>query len=240
MSNDRRKMTVHRIFEECASYTLDEYWKDIFMMCASNKFPKGLRYDPVKRTLYSKLDRVEAISVPKEPTEAFLVIIEVFRRHPHLLSPQELTRKKAHMREMLQLSSLRNCEWKQIRSKHTREFLISSYVQEMKDKHKLTTREAKNLFALVNLGFQFKKLSNDDVVFEEGRITDIKGLVYDSKTRGFCLTGEEKQTASKVAKGAIVDSFYQTLDRYVKDYQARRSRFRPHRSSTNGSAGEAT
>jgi len=210
-------------------------------MCSTNKFPKGLRYDDVKKKLYIRVDgtKSDIINIPSEATKAFSVLIDVFRIHLNLLSPQDLMRRKEHMQDLLQMPSLSDCEWKQIRSKNMKESLISKFVQELKNEYELTAKESKTLFILINLGFQFKKLSNDDIIFNKGKIIEIKNLNYDSSTRTFSLINEGK-IGPRSVKTIKSDYFYHCIDKYIKEYISRKSKFHIDHSSSAMESSEDT
>ena len=235
MSDDRKKMVVYTIFEKCTDYTLDEYWKDIFHMCATNKFPKGLRYDENRRVLYIRIEgnRTETVNVPTEATEAFPVIMDVFKTYMNLLSPHDLTQKKEHMKDLLQISSLSEFEWKQIRSKIMKESLIGKYVYDLKEEHDLSVKESKTLFALINLGFQFKKLTSENITFDDGYIKNISGIDYNEDTKVFTLVNDGKITP-KSSKSSKSDAFYSSIERYIKDYEFRKSKL--HLSHINSTS----
>ena len=74
---------IYPLFAECQSYTLDNFWKDVFLGCACNKFPRGMRYDSQTDTATVKThatinhDNTEIIDIPQTPEVAFQILMEM-------------------------------------------------------------------------------------------------------------------------------------------------------------------
>ncbi len=210
-------MPVHEVLEQAAQYTLDQYWKDMLVACSNNKFPKGVRYDAIKNKLYVRGEKMEVFTLPSDSKRAFTLMMSIFREHLKLVSPTETIQLKEAMTEKLQLDDL---EWKSVsRTKSMKELLVSGFVDKLSLKYDLSMKECKHLFSLINLAFQFKKISADDVTFTDGEIVDIDGVEFDKETRTFTIEGKSK--SSKPSKSSSNDPFYKELDSYFTRYSLR-------------------
>lgn len=207
------------IFSECASFTDDAYWKDLFNECDENRFPKGLRYDETKNKLYVRADsKTTVYKVPSDARMVYDLMMTIFTDVLHMLSPTDRERRNQEMIEMLHLDDV---EWKQAsRSKTSKNLLVSSYVERLSEIYKLTFKECKNLFSLINLAFQFKKISAENVTFDNGEIEHIDGLLYDEATRTFTIEGTDKHP-TKTSKTVKQDQLYKNIDNYLRDYMSR-------------------
>ena len=215
---------IHPIFTECQQYTLDEYWNDIFLACACNKFPRGMRYDEKSFTISVRpisqggKSKIENIEVPQTSKELYLCMMDLFKEKLGLYSPRDIRIKKEELEDIQNRHRINlDCEWKKLKPKSTKDTMITNYVAFLKIKYNLSPKEARELLNTVNIGFQFKKLDSDHVDYEKGEIKNIEGLVFDADARKFSLTNKPKKT-SKTEKAKNTQKFSQALDRYFRDY----------------------
>lgn len=231
-----RSAVSYEIFDQCSEYVLDTYWKDIFQSCARNKFPRGVRYteDPpslvVKVPISGNRTRNEIFSLPSEPKEALSVLMTVFKDVLGLRSNKDLNLQKRELEEAARNSPVQvNCEWKKIQPRTLKDIIIMRYVLELREKHNLSSREAKGLYDLITQGFQFKRITTDDIDYENGKINNIKCLEFKPET-GFTLTNDYKECSEKSRAGNnhIVPSkkFSQSIDRFIREYNSRRLKHR--------------
>ena len=166
ISNSKKKMAastiIHPLFEECKHYTLDPYWKEKFSSFACNRFPPGVRYDPANNNLILKLDgkRSEVIGLPEDdPAFVFKIVMAVMRDRLNMNSNRDLKFRKEEMAGFAQerVCDL-DCEWKKIKPRHLKDQLITDYIAELKQKHKLNLAEVKNtLSPWSNSGFNSER-----------------------------------------------------------------------------------
>lgn len=228
---------IHPLFEECKNFTLDLYWRDIFTKFALNRFPTGIRYDPTHKNLILKINgkKTEVIALPEEdPAFCFQIVMRIMRDKLNMHSTRDIKSGK----EELAIDSQKNvcnldCEWKKIKPRYLKDQLMMDYIAKLKEKYSLTPQEVKHLISIIQLGFQFKGLSQDDVDFSDGAIQDIQGLSFDRKTRKF--TVPEYSSCSKTAeKPPNTDKFYPMLKKYLRDDTLRKNKFR-YKSSKESS-----
>lgn len=221
---------IHHIFEECKNYTLDSYWKSIFSDCARNKFPDGIaRYDASKNVLYLKKAGAgrkkiyEVVSIPKgDSVDIFKAMMKIFREMLGMMSAKDSqvsnvemdSTGKKHGKVMI------DCEWKKIRPRYLKDQLLLRYASELQVKHGLSAAEVKNLNSVISIGFKFKQFSSDDVEYADGKIYDIRGLIFDEKKRIF-YAEHTPDVSGKTEKSSSANHFLQHYDKYLKDYSSR-------------------
>lgn len=220
---------IHPLFEECKNYTLDPYWKEKFSSFARNRFPQGVRYDPTHRNLILKTEgkKTEVVGLPEDdPVSCFQTVMKIMREKFNMHSNRDITSRKEEMETESQKNICHfDCEWKKIKPRHLKDQLMMDYVAFLKEKHNLSPAEVRHLISVVQLGFQFKSLSQDDVVFSDGVIKNIEGLKFDKHKRKFVVP--EYPPCSKLAeKTGHSDKFYSSLKKFLRDDASRINKFR--------------
>jgi len=214
-------LVINSIFFKCQEYTLDPFWKDMFCRCAYNRFPKGIRHDKINNIIYVKTpktsgSRKDQFSLPSKPREVFETMMMVFRSIG-LRSPRDLQVKKEEIEAVRkELCVDLNCMWKELRPKYLKDRMIMRYVLYLQELHGLTQKEARRLLTTIQLGFQLKQISSDDVEYKQGKITKIKGLKIDEKAHTFMISREIKPS-KKTTKSTNTDSFFQIFENHLKE-----------------------
>lgn len=225
-TNNMSGYIFHPLFKECQDYTIDQYWRDIFYTCSCNKFPKGARYDGETRTLYvkspEKRGKSQAISIPDNAEQAYKIIIDNFRERLGMFSAHDIRIKREELEEVKKNIKINlDCEWKKLKPKWVRDHLILKYTIRLESEHNLTPKESKDLHSTVQLGFQLKKLTSDDVNYNNGKITSLNGLIFDEKNRKWKITNKSPTTSSS-EKSAAKEKFIQKMDRFIRTYKKRK------------------
>ena len=100
------------------------------------------------------------------------------------------------------------------------------YTATLKEKYDLTEQETKSLISVIQIGFQFKSISQDDVDFSEGVINDIKGLKFHKKTRKFTTPEFGNPSTKTTDRGIIPDKFNTAIKRFVRENTLRINKFK--------------
>lgn len=218
-----RSVVIYPQFLECQNYTLDQYWKEIFYSCACNKFPKGVRYDHSSKTLHirtqtlgGKVER-NSVHLSQSTEEIYKIIIKVFKEVLSLFSSRDLKIKKKELDDLQnKLKVDLDCEWKKLKPRFVKDTMIDNYILELKEKYSLDKEQTIRLLSKVNLGFQLKRITPDDVVYEDKRIKNIKNITRD-KVTGEWEFVSKKIVHSKAEKVVNTQKFYQFVDKFVKE-----------------------
>jgi len=208
------------IFLECAEWTLDPYWKDIFKQCSTGKFPKGLRMmkDGSLVVFYGKTKDI--IYLNDDPKTIFQIMIKIFKEKLGLMSDRDVKKQHDEITELKEtLKEGFSGTWKQIKPKNTRNTLLLNFVIDCQKIHNLSQKTSERLISVIHAGFIFKSITSDDIDYSDGIIHNIKGLTFDDKGE-FNLNiyniSEEKseKSSSDSNKMSLV------LERYIKDYKS--------------------
>ncbi len=219
---------IFPIFEECKHYTLDRCWIDTFSNFASNKFPPGVKYDPKHKILILRIGKsTETITLPDEPEELFKLLMIVIKQKLGMRSTRDLKIQQDAIEHLQQQRSNElEHDFKKIKPKHLKDQLIMNYIMKLKSDYNLTPLEYSKTASIVQLAFQFKSITADDVVYEHGVILDIKGIVFNKKTRVFSTPAFPK-IQTKPEKISTADKFGSSMNKFVKDNLTRMQKYIP-------------
>ena len=221
---------IHPCFQECQHFTLDQFWKDIFLLCSCNKFPRGVRYDSKLKTLFVRTPiaggrtKVEVISLPDEPEKLYLVLMKIFKEKLTIFSSLDLQFKREELKNVQSQKKIDlDCEWKKLKPRALKDQIIINYVSRLKKEQNLSVKEAKLLLSRIQLGFQLKKLSSDDVCYSDREIQSINGLEYDISKKEWVITNTP-HLVSKTDKSVVTQKFFQSVDRFMREYKNRHTK----------------
>ena len=216
---------LYPIFEECKKYTLDSYWKDILSDCSINRFPMGARYDPKRNTLTIKTKSHSSVhALPTEPVELYTVLVKIFREELGLKSDREVALQRDKLERIIEArNNAKEGEWKKIKTKLIRDEILMEFTEKLCKEYKLSGTETRKLHSLISLGFQFKSLISDDVVYEDGQITEIRGLEFDEKKKKFFLSSPPI-IPNKSDRSTNKDKMYSFLDKFIRSYNTKRTK----------------
>src|SRR5580698_2935430 len=204
-SNDR--ILYHNILQS-QKFTGDTYWKEIIYSCACNKFPKGVKYDHAKNTLYVRYEfsdkpHNEVIVLPiieknnNSSKKIYKILMHVFKDLLRLRSEDDIKNNKNIIEDMRKQNEVDlDCSWKKLKPRSVKNYILMNYAIAQIELFELNPKKAKILYRLIQLGFQFKQLSSDDVIYEKGQITEIHGIEFDSENNFFVLTGIPQKITS--------------------------------------------
>src|SRR5207253_3397236 len=172
----------------CRDLTLDPYWKEIITSCASNKFPKGVKYDNIRGIIHVRYEGsggkscgTESIVLPDKTEELYSKLMHSFKNLIGLRSPSDIKLGRDVLEDIRKKNEIDiDCEWKKLKPRFFKNYILMNYAISKIYEHNLPPKKSNTLYKLIQLGFQFKQLSSDDIEYKKGTITNIKGLKYDS------------------------------------------------------------
>jgi hypothetical protein len=69
-------------------------------------------------------------------------------------------------------------QWKEIKKKYIKNFLLEAFVMEKQKEYALTLTQTNQLLATIHLGITFKHISIQDIVYNDGKIQSINHLHF--------------------------------------------------------------
>lgn len=182
------KEPIHRIFYICSTFIPDEEWSQFLKECSFGKFPRGIKFENNTIKCTQKKKEFTQI-IPKDVNKALDVILKCFRDKVGIKTERE---KKSHSMdfEKKRKKALVIKDWKSLSQKVTlKQSLIRIFAENFVRQNFLTSSEHSELIILIELGTSLKIIDADDVIMENGLITEIKNLSFDYHTRKLKLRG---------------------------------------------------
>ena len=182
---------TNKLFEGAAECVLDAFWKDILQGCAKGKFPRGVRYNSTNHTFSIKMQKrgksgggIEVIELRSDPNELAQDTLSIFRDKLDLYSSIDLKIKKDEFNTSSDLTSsseTQELKWKSIKPKYRKDLLITNFVISLKRKYGISDSDASELGTNISFAIQLKSIGPDNIHFEDGVISHIDGVEYDSE-----------------------------------------------------------
>ena len=176
------KPILHPIFEKCAQLADDKFWYDTFMDCARGKFPRGFIYKNNLMT-FRKANKLSRLEVSNYAPDAYSATIEFFNTTIGMMSAQDKKRVKKMEEERLleKLNNSTDITWKSIKTEKMKDILICEFIETLTNKLNLNDNEKKELITTIKKGFMLKYFTGSNIEMENGRISEIDGLICDNK-----------------------------------------------------------
>lgn len=197
-------MSKSNIFTLCKKYTLDPFWINIFSECEQGNFPKFVNV--IDRQVY--VNDVNIGKIPSKPPEAFLFMMDVFTNHINITNNTKIVLEDSDYNI--------DCEWKKITPKGLKEQFINNYIVKLSDKYDLNEKEIKKLTCTIKLGFIFHSITDNDVVYNNGKISKITGLYFDPDKRVF-LIPKGVNTSNKSDKTVKTSKLHTMYNKFAKE-----------------------
>ena len=187
---DRGKI-LYPVFSDCAQYTLDAFWQQVFEDCAKGKFPKGSSIDAEGVTMYFKNKISKSVityKLTETPEQIFKDLKGLFQEQLNIKSNIDREEIRAELDQICKsLQESFGGNWQQIKRKKIKDPIIRRYILDLKERHKLSDRETSQVAQLIKLGFLFNWISNENVIYQDQQIVDIETLHFNEDDRTFQL-----------------------------------------------------
>ena len=176
-----KKELLYPIFLECCQHADDTFWENIFEDLAYGKAPYGTYISKdflccgyKKKEFSYKIEKKTSDIIYKE-------IYALLTKRLGLLSQREKVKKKKVFTDLEDSIKDTRKKWSDIKKKNMRELLIELYVTRMKNKHMLSSKQAKYLISIILIAIVFKVITAVNIHYSDGRIKSIDGIDFDKK-----------------------------------------------------------
>lgn len=200
-------LILYPIFIECCAYTSDLFWESVFEDLAYGKPPFGTY---ITKTLRPHTSPSESNgsdlhhSHPQPSTHAGLLCCNYKKKefsycidetrdaktvhdevYALLTEKLGLLSKKQHLAKRNQMHAIEQSMQDTMHSwfamkKCAQELAIELYIVRLRKKHHLTLDQSRNLLSSIFTAMLFKTVTSKDIVFDDGAIQTIHGLIEDS------------------------------------------------------------
>ncbi len=195
----------YEIFCKAADYVTDPYWKELLMKAAYGKFPQKFKYIHPK-LIFRYKDKLWDVEITDDAPVVANIFVQFILEHSTLRSELDIEKELKHRDEVLELHYR---SWKDIKHKKIKKALLSQYIDTLKRQYNLAKTDMDSLKTLVNVGFLFNYFNNETVIYTNGKIMKIVGLVYDQDTKKFHIDSNNMKTLKMSKPGpSIPDDEY--------------------------------
>lgn len=210
---------THPIFIKCCEHACDKYWVKVFEDLAVGKMPFGVYLS--RCMLYFKGKCSDFIKFEnKEDNGKYNhdIVYSFLSTIVGVMSPDQKIKKQSDFDSI----EIERNNWMDIKKKTTKDLLIELYAIDMKNIHKLSLVQTRYLISVICMALLFKSLGPTDITIKNGRITDIKGIVFVKDKIIFDLelynNNEEitSHTISLKRKRSMIDNWKKYLDDILK------------------------
>ena len=180
------KKIIYPIFVKCSELCTDPFWKKLYLSLSINKPPKTLYISNGSINSVCKNKKSFSYTFDLKSSEDIVIeLYDVITNNTSLLSNKDIKKKMDEINKIKEEIKIDNSEWKLIKKKNVKTLYIYNYCIDMKHKYKLDWDKTNDLCNLIKRGFLLKLQSNDDIEYSNGKIYNIKGIVYDKKEKKF-------------------------------------------------------
>jgi len=176
----KQREIIYPMFLECSDCCTDNYWKNIFEELAYGQTPYGT-YISKGFFCCNYKNKEFSYKIEKKDKVRLYEDICALCKKIGLLSHNDKIQKKIDFRNVENDIKGEREKWCNIRKKNLKDFLIENYVIRMKKQHNLDVNQSKYLNYVIFLSMIFKIINMKDIEYEDGQITDIKGISFANK-----------------------------------------------------------
>lgn len=178
MSN---KEIIYPIFLECCKETESIFWKTIFDDLSKGITPYGIYISKDFLCCNFKGKEFSYKIEEKDPTDLFFEVFDIFKNKFGLMSMQEKVEKRVVFDNIKDNLKKNKQEWSNIRKKNVKTSLIEKFVLKNMNQYNLNIKQCKKIISIITICLFFKIISNNDIVYENTEIIEIKGIQFSHK-----------------------------------------------------------
>jgi len=191
-----KRIVEYPIFDEILKRQTDPYWISFFDECAIGKLPRGFKY--INSILYYRIkNKTLELLITDSSQESEDLIKKFIYENAGIISPTDLDEKRATEEAKVSNITLNNIQWYQIRNEKEQYILLTIFTEKIASYLNLNDEESRALIQTIKLGLLSGFLSNENMVMENGQISEIIGLEYDSDRRKFMINQELRKNINK-------------------------------------------
>ena len=172
----KKTVVVYPLFLQCSEVVTDPFWKNFFVKMSTNKLPKGFRVKSNRFVCHDR-NKTQYVILTGEIIEIASKCMQFLREVANIMSQYD----RAELRKT-QIDAMKKANipktWNDIKKKKSeKRAAIIQFASELSEKYNLNTEESKKFLTLLNLSYFVGKLISDDIIYSQGRIIKINGLI---------------------------------------------------------------
>jgi hypothetical protein len=173
-----KKEIIYPIFLECCRFSIDTFWENIFEDLAYGKTPYGTYINKNFLCCSYKNKEFSYKIERKDTQELYTDIYNLLTNKLGILSKKEKVKQRVDFHKTESRIKEFSQEWVNIRKKNIKDLLVERYVIDVKNKHKLSIKQAKYLLSVLFIAIIFKVITSKDIEYSNGKIQHIDGIEF--------------------------------------------------------------
>ncbi len=175
-----RRDVIYPIFLKCIDYIEnDTFWRETFEELSYGNCYQGSYIN--KGFLCSNVKGKEFIYkfIDKEPEKIYQDVTKLFKEKLNIMSRNDRKILIDEFEEVEKnLKAIKNTDWVEIKKKSLKDILFQNFLIKAKKKYELSDYQLKKIYNSINLGLMLKSIKNTDIIYDNGEIKEIKGIVF--------------------------------------------------------------
>lgn len=198
-SNGIAMRIVYPSIYDGLEFVEDDEWYEILSNIAYGIMPKDFtsRHNGI---VYTASSREKRYQPSVDPEEAVWGTIEFIREVGHVYTTTDIDIDEEIVEEV--------CPdlWKNVKNKK-KQILIKNYKKTETKRLNLTSQQEAEMYSLMSIGLKNGTIADDDIVFKDGEIKDIKSLTFDGQVYKFRSDASKRlKVFSNVSKDTSKDA----------------------------------
>jgi len=178
-----KRDVIYPIFLKCIEYVKNDiFWKETFEELSYGNCYHGSYIN--KGFLCSNVKGKEFIYkfIDKEPEKICNDVIKLLKEKLNIMSKNDRKVLLTEFEEIENnLKKIKNTDWSDIKKKSLKDIFFQNYLIKSKNLFLLSDYQLKKLYNLINLGIMLKSIKNTDIIYENGEIKEIKGIIFSQR-----------------------------------------------------------
>jgi hypothetical protein len=190
---------VNPVFQECSTMTIDPFWISIFEKAAIGRYPRGFMFKNGTFT-YKVKTKTYTLDIPENAEEVYKKTIDFMKKTAKLSSEIDRENDRQEIEEKTSSVTFEQTNWGDIKKKKIKNMLLSTYISKISKIHNFDRKQTETLKMNINVGFCLGFFNKNDIIFQNGEIIEIKGLIYDQTEKNYIIDPKRQPKAKKIAK----------------------------------------
>lgn len=193
---------IKTIFETCADLAESDFWADIFTDCSDGNFPKGMRCTGDILFIRGITGQPHTINLANQDVnEIYEKILEYMKNILHITDPNDENEKMEDFENRMteKEAKIKEQEWSNVKDKN-KKFILYRFIEKVLfgAGKKFDVTMCQRLYQDISEMLSSKRITGDNIVFEDGYIVNIDGVTFNSDTLSWDVEIAEKRKKKKI------------------------------------------
>ena len=172
----KKHKVIYPLFIQCSEIVTDPFWIGFFIDMSRNKLPKGFRIRGNNLVCHDR-NKTKHVNLIGDTIEIASKCMQFLREVANIMSQNDKNEIRKAQKEAMERANIPKT-WNDIKKKKSeKKAAIIQFSAELSKNNNLTVEESTDLLTLINLSYFLNKINSDDVMYNNGHIISINGLI---------------------------------------------------------------